>query len=328
MKLYTSGTPTDNHFQVIENQMCSHRLFSMHGNYQREVMKWLDRIRSGVRTFDDYCNGRRDFLRRLDHTDTIMRRTLLEQGVQVDWVPSADAFRQASERHAAVYPRHIMLDSGAFTAWNKGHVIALDEVKAAYSSFLSKAGDLFDEVWLINLDRIPGSKGMAATDDEKALAIEESDRNFAALKAEFGDRVLPVFHQGEEKARLLEVIDQAAGYLCLSPMNDLPERERWLWARRTAQALFDLRCNVQTHGLATTGNEMIRESFLFSGDSAAWKRHGGFGVVDLMEDEPTIDRHVILDESGGWEEHEIRESNRARYRAYHIGRERNDFDRK
>ena len=41
MHMYMSGTPSDDHYQVIENQICTHCLFSMHGDYRREVMKWL-----------------------------------------------------------------------------------------------------------------------------------------------------------------------------------------------------------------------------------------------------------------------------------------------
>lgn len=52
-----------------------------------------------------------------------------------------------------------MLDSGAFSAWNAGKTVSLDDVKRAYAAFLNKAEELFDEVWLINLDVIPGERG-------------------------------------------------------------------------------------------------------------------------------------------------------------------------
>ncbi len=96
--------------------------------------------------------------------------------------------------------------------------MTLEEVKRVYAAFLNKAEGLFDEVWSINLDVITDKK---VTAKEKRVAIDESDVNFIALRAEFGDYVLPVFHQAEGKARLLEAIDQAKGYLCLSPDNGL-----------------------------------------------------------------------------------------------------------
>ena len=80
MHLYMSGTPSNDHYQVIENQMCTHRLFSMHGEYMGQVMKWLDLVKSGVRTFDDYCNSKPHFLLNASSPkDNIMRRTLSEQ---------------------------------------------------------------------------------------------------------------------------------------------------------------------------------------------------------------------------------------------------------
>ena len=50
-----SGTPTNDRFQVVENQMCGHRLFSIHPDYRRDVWRWLAEIKAGVRAFDDYC---------------------------------------------------------------------------------------------------------------------------------------------------------------------------------------------------------------------------------------------------------------------------------
>jgi hypothetical protein len=44
MQLYMSGTPTNDVFQIVENRLCKCRLFSMHPNYRREVMRWLDDV--------------------------------------------------------------------------------------------------------------------------------------------------------------------------------------------------------------------------------------------------------------------------------------------
>ncbi len=98
------------------------------------------------------------------------------------------------------------------------------------------------------------------TDMGKSAAIAESDKNLAALRSEFGDNVLPMFHKGEGAARLQEGADQDKGYVCLSPNNDLAKDKRWRWAQLARMALGDLGCDVQTHGLATTGNDMIREA--------------------------------------------------------------------
>jgi hypothetical protein len=327
-----SGTPKNDAFQVVENQMCSHRLFSMHSDYAREVMKWLSMAKAGVRTFDEQCEYAPALLARLERKDQEQRALLAQRGIGGEWVPYAEALRAASQSRAPSCPSHIMLGSGAFTAWNAGASVTLDEVKSAYSRFLTEADGLFEETWLINLDVIPGKKERDATPQELLDAIVESDRNLAALRAEFGDCVLPVFHQGEGQQRLLEVVDQAKGYLCLSPNNKKPEGERWRWAQLARTALRDLGCDVQTHGLATTGNDMIREAGLTSGDSAAWNEHGFYGVVDLVEDEhePANKFDLVKSVNGELDrvgEH-IVEKSRLRYRGYHIGIELDDYDLK
>ncbi|MGH1414787.1 MAG: hypothetical protein ACRBB0_14965 [Pelagimonas sp.] len=131
---------------------------------------------------------------------------------------------------------------------------------------------------------------------------------------------------------MLEVVDQSKGYLCLSPNNKKPEGERWRWAQLARAALRDLGCNVQTHGLATTGNDMIREAGLTSGDSAAWNEHGYYGSVDLVEDEiyPQNKFKLVKTENGDLDrvgEH-IVEKSQLRYRGYHIGIELDDYDLK
>ena len=338
MHLYMSGTPSDDHYQVIENQICTHRLFSMFEEYRAPVMKWLDTIKSGVRTFDDFCAGKIDLLRRLEHQDKVMRRILGERGVTEKWIPYAEVLRSISDRLGQHYPRHIMLDSGAFSAWNAKKTVSLDEVKRAYTGFLKNADALFDEIWLINLDVIPGKKGQKPSAEELKIALGESDVNLNALRAEFGDRVLPVFHRDEGKGRFLEVIDQAQGYLCLSPTNEVPEEKRWHWATDARIALSYMDCNVRTHGLATTGNDMIRHGTFYSGDSIAWKDHGNFGVVDLVSDEAMTQIRPVTKMVGPAghspeflpqvKETYLEEVRRPQYKGYHIGRERNDFDRK
>lgn len=332
MHLYMSGTPKNDAFQAVENQMCSHRLFSMHGEYAPEVMKWLGIVKAGVRTFDHYCEYAPNAISRLERKDQEQQVLLAQRGIDEEWVPYAEALRAASQSRAPSCPSHIMLDSGAFTAWNAGALVTLDEVKSAYSRFLTQAEGLFEETWLINLDVIPGEQGRDPTPQELLDAIAESDRNLAALRAEFGDCVLPVFHQGEGKERLLEVVDQAKGNLCLSPNNKKPEGERWRWAKLARTALSDLSCDVQTHGLATTGNDMIREAGLTSGDSAAWNKHGYLGRVDLVEtDRVPVNRFTLVKAENGEldrENERIEEKEQLRYRGYHIGIELDDYDLK
>lgn len=172
----------------------------------------------------------------------------------------------------------LLLDSGAFTAWNKGHITTLDECVSAYSRVMDVAAGKFKHIWMINLDRIPGERGRTATPEEIEEAIRISDENFEELVKRFGPVVLPVFHQDESIHRLEEVKKQAQ-YICVSPRNDLPERTRVSWSNRAHGYCK----GWKTHGLATTGYAMQKNSPWYSVDSAAWVLIAGYGRV-LCED--------------------------------------------
>jgi hypothetical protein len=230
------------------------------------VAEWLKRHSEYLQT---------DNLERLDE-----RKALLEIAERTD----------ENVRDAHDYPEYIMLDSGAFTGWNKGHPVTIDEVREQYDAFLEIAGDMFKEIWLINLDKIPGERGRDPTPDEFVEAIEVSDRNYETLVAEYGDRVLPVFHQGEDRTRLHQcaaMVDGKSDYICVSPRNDVAEIHRVRWSEEYHSYLHEEYPFCNTHGLATTGVEMIRRVPWYSGDSAAWVQHGGFGMIDIVHESQT-----------------------------------------
>jgi hypothetical protein len=236
MRFFMSGTPRNDPLQLVEDTLCTCRLFSLHGSYQRAVMKWLE------------------------------------------------AVKQNPDRK---YPRIILLDSGAFTGWNKGEDTRLEEVYDAYSAFEERAEGLFDEIYMINLDKIPGQKGRDPTLEELKDAIRISDENYLRLVDKFGSRILPVYHQGEANERLFEVAEMG-DYICVSPRNDLPEGKRKIWSETQHHELTK-RYGFQTkrtHGLATTGNSMINDVPWHSIDSAAWILHAGFGKVDIFCPDP------------------------------------------
>ncbi len=45
---YASGTPENNEFQVVENQLARQRLFSVHPNHFKPLLRWVDDIRAGM----------------------------------------------------------------------------------------------------------------------------------------------------------------------------------------------------------------------------------------------------------------------------------------
>jgi len=193
-----------------------------------------------------------------------------------------DAYVRDAKRWAGIASKpetgitKMLLDSGAFTAWSKGKRVDINHLIATYNEVMALADHSKVKIWLINLDVIPGQAGVTASAEEVEEAIRQSDINFNILVKEFGECVVPVYHQNESEARLHEVMGMAK-YICASPRNDLPEWTRVQWAEEVHSKLLP---GITTHGLATTGVQMLNRVPWWSVDSAAWLYSGAMGKVD------------------------------------------------
>ena len=171
-------------------------------------------------------------------------------------------------------PVKLMLDSGAFTAWSKG-----DEINR--SQFCDYAKSLQDnasiDLVVINLDKIPAEKGRDPTPAELIEAVQVSEENHHWLADQLGlDVVLPVYHQGEGLEVLERMLATKAPYICISPRNDLHESLRVEWCNQTFRHIPS---EIKVHGLATTGNMMMRRSPWYSVDSATYIMVGAYGGI-------------------------------------------------
>lgn len=197
------------------------------------------------------------------------------------YLPTARQWLAEAHNHPLSKQRYIMLDSGAFTAWSKGEHITLNEVIRNYSAIIDRYGPYYSKIYVINLDVIPGRRGVTPTRSEIEQALIDSDRNFAQLFDRFGDAVLPVFHQGEPRERLQVVAQQNPSFICVSPRNDLGEAQRVPWAERVHSEIP----GIPTHGLAATGVDMMLGVPWYSVDSATWVQVAGFGGILIESDE-------------------------------------------
>lgn len=291
MHLYMSGTPRNDPYQSVENRMNTHRLFSLHGEYEKACLRWVKDLRDGIMDAEQYLRAYPQHIDLIKARDIRRREQQRDFGRTFDWDTAEVLETVCKKMGDRPYPKHILLDSGAFTAWNKGEETTVDDVKRKYARFIELSGDLFEEIWGINLDVIPGAKGRDPTPDELKRAVEVSDINFEILVKEFGDKILPVYHQGEPVERLNEccaMVDGRSNYICVSPRNDLAEGLRVKWSHDAHTMLKNKWPAIKTHGLATTGNRMVSEVEWYSGDSAAWVQHGGYGMIDIFhEADPT-----------------------------------------
>lgn len=86
-------------------------------------------------------------------------------------------------------PKHLMLDSGAFTVWTKGSTVDIAE----YAAWALHVRECKPDTVAINLDVIPGAPGRKPTSAERTRAAEQSIENADYLR-DRGLPVMEVFH--------------------------------------------------------------------------------------------------------------------------------------
>lgn len=182
-----------------------------------------------------------------------------------------------------------LLDSGAFTSWTKGEKVDIDDLSSFFEKTILSNRYLSDAV-MINLDVIPGRKGVDPTPAEIDAAMIDSDKNYDLLNSRFPGKILPVFHQGEPQSYLDHILGKT-DHICLSPRNDVIEKQRVRWVSEV------FRPGMKAHGLATTGNLMMNIVDWFSVDSATWIMTAAVGGIMWRRPGGKIDLISISNES-------------------------------
>lgn len=170
-----------------------------------------------------------------------------------------------------------ILDSGAFSVWNRGETIDLDE----YIRFCSDAPTCS---YYVNLDIIPGKPNDVKS---KTPALIESacqggwDNYQKMLKTLPLEKVIPVFHQGDSFNWLERYLNFGTPYIGISPANDRTTVQKLLWLDEVQKYIFDSQGNpiVKTHGFAVTSFRLMKTMKWHSVDSASWVRSAAYGTV-------------------------------------------------
>lgn len=160
----------------------------------------------------------------------------------------------------------IMIDSGAFSAWNSGAVIDREE-------YLAYLKTLPAEVLKINLDVIPQT---GSSREEKESCCEQSFQNFLYLSKRV-ENVLPVHHYGEHIDWARKMLDHT-DYICISPANDTAEAVKrqyfgYIWEH--------LDFSVKTHVLGYSSMSGIKMFPFYSTDSISYKSAHMSGSVTI-----------------------------------------------
>ena len=189
----------------------------------------------------------------------------LVTSVEIEMVRSAIAMLNASKRKHRK-PTRIMIDSGAFSAWNSGRKVNREKLKDLYKSLSDWLPGKVDQFFFVNLDVIPGTKGTRPTEEEVDRAASRGWENFEYFRSH-GVPVIHVFHQ-HEKWEWLDRVCAESNYIGISPANDLPEPKRVKWVRSCFERIGS---SVRCHGYAATGKKMTMAGPWYSVDSISWR---------------------------------------------------------
>lgn len=197
---------------------------------------------------------------------------------------SEDDIQQFIEAQKAGRESFGIVDSGAFTVWNKGGSIDVNH----YIEKLISLFSYFDVA--ANLDIIPGKKGMAARDITPQMthsAAEGGWNNYLTIERALSEkagidakkRVMPIYHQGESFDWLKRMVDYGCEYIGISPSNDYATSQRQHWLDDVFDYLRSLQNLPKTHGYAVTSPRLMVQYPWMSVDSASWVQQGGYGTV-------------------------------------------------
>lgn len=158
-------------------------------------------------------------------------------------------------------PINLMLDSGAFSAWQSGKEVDM----GAYIRFLQRYKDyLFSYV---NMDTPPG--GVQNTEPEDAART--SDYNLQKM-LDAGVSPMPVFHQFEDWKWLYKMVRDGHRYIGISSRLTLPINQRVRFLNDVFARLCDEkgRVCVRTHGFGMGALELARDYPFYTVDSTSW----------------------------------------------------------
>ncbi len=176
--------------------------------------------------------------------------------------------------------QHIIIDSGAFSAWTSDVKIDLNQ----YIEFCLEYEDVVET--FVGLDVIPGKKNDTTRPSKTAIekACEEGWENYLKMTAAGlpKKKVMPVIHQFDDIRWLDVALKEKVPYIGLSPSKVKVTREsQMIWLNRCMEKLTDStgRPKVKIHGMGVTSIPIIVRYPWYSVDSSVVLRRGTSGLI-------------------------------------------------
>jgi len=161
--------------------------------------------------------------------------------------------------------RNLVIDSGAFSVWNKDETINLDE----YIAFCRKVQkDAKCPVTFMSLDVIAGSRseGLIPTPEQSEAACRAGWEHYQTMQAA-GIPAVPTFHEFDHPDWLSRMLNET-DYIAVSSRKSGVSNElkvEWL-----GKVFAQIGIDTKVHGLGVSGAEAMESFPFYSIDSRAW----------------------------------------------------------
>ena len=166
----------------------------------------------------------------------------------------------------------LLIDSGAFSAWNSGKEIILKEYIEFVKDFYGRYEEKIGNIYCANLDVIPGVQGIVPTRKQVEEASRQGWDNMLQME-KAGITPIHIFHQGED-FEWLERISNRHRYIGISPSNDAAFKDKKQWL---AKVFGTIKAKNMTHGFAVVKESFLRLFPFYSVDSTTWFSAEKFG---------------------------------------------------
>ena len=175
----------------------------------------------------------------------------------------------------------LFVDSGAHSAHTKGIKLDLEE----YIEFANNNMDKFS--LYVQVDKIPGVYHMPKTAKDWLEAPKLSWENYCYMrsKSKNPDKLIPVFHQGEDLKWLKNMCDsrfdgEKIKYIGLSPRGDVSLKAKYDFCSNCFSVIQQsTNPEIHTHAFGATSLKMLESLPFTSADSTTWVLVSAFGQV-------------------------------------------------
>jgi hypothetical protein len=174
-----------------------------------------------------------------------------------------------------------MLDSGAFSAWNKGEIIPIYD----YIDFIKEHHQYFTHIVCLDVIDNP-----ILSEVNHLIMLKELN--------EYNLTIIPVFHSGESFKVLDYMVEKGYRYIGISPNNNWNELSKRSWLKRVFLRRDFEKLGIKTHGFGYQSIDGLSFIPLTTTDASTWRIAAGYGrivnpdIPSLRYSDRTLVNHI------------------------------------